>query len=575
MSKRIATYLFVLALLLIGAFAITATADDYLYIREGTVSDTPKILPRLDNSLGDLPFRDNPALLELTCPYELFFDGYYIGSSSKISTSGVMISNGSLIPPLPPAGAVLGTATSEGHYYSNSGGTDLGFALKLGSRSNLAFIFNYLYADTHGQADIANQLLFAVQIRLGFFGTQDDRFESNRYAPMLLFSTRPSDALSLGAGLGYAYITDDLSAEVRGNTISRRGVINGFVESEESLKLKYHRFSPVVGVSFTPSDRVRLDASLGADFSFGSVLKDSFIDDNGVYTEDLDSHDLLGWGIHGAVEPTVTLSESLALPIVVSGSYERFRWEVDGLGYGFIFPGEYWGVFQGGGPIDYENDSRNWDVSAGVGLRLGTAGMTLTVMPIYTHCEFDNDFTQVNDAALFPPGLTLTILTQDDREVRDVASLDVTLKKAFSDSLSAELGLRYDFGWARRDYDIFYSSAWESFFLISFLVSSLDGSNSATDTFQDLTLSTKLTYRPAERLSLSFSGLVKIPLDPADFHMPGTVAGISPNDTTFRFRTSGINREYEDSTWIYGGLLTLTYEFGCPVAVPPPALPRP
>lgn len=81
-------------LLLVAAFAAPAVAGDYVYLRNSTISDPPKILPRLDNSLSDMAFRDNPALLSLDCPYLFLFDGYYLGSYSKISTSDVMIGNG-------------------------------------------------------------------------------------------------------------------------------------------------------------------------------------------------------------------------------------------------------------------------------------------------------------------------------------------------------------------------------------------------------------------------------------------------------------------------------------------------
>jgi hypothetical protein len=232
-------------------------------------------------------------------------------------------------------------------------------------------------------------------------------------------------------------------------------------------------------------------------------------------------------------------------------------------------PDAYWGVYRGGGPIDYDNDSTNWDVQTGVKLRIAlsdTSGITIT--PMYAHAYFRNDFSQTNDVT--QPGAQgpgLSLFTQDDRVTKDIVSLSLTFEKEFSQKFSAEVGTRYDYGWAARDYDIYYTSGYD------LAGGYLSASNSGKDQYQDLSFWLKTTFRPTDRLAISLSSMVKIPLDPVDYHMPGTAINTDP--AAYRFYTSGIDREYEDSTWIYGGLLTVTYEFGCPVAVPPAPAPAP
>ena len=90
------------------------------------------------------------------------------------------------------------------------------------------------------------------------------------------------------------------------------------------------------------------------------------------------------------------------------------------------------------------------------------------------------------------------------------------------------------------------------------------------DTYQDLTLTTGLTLTPAERVTIALGGMVKIPLDPLDYEMDGTVVVLPAPPPAGRLPRQGpFTRDYESSGWEYGGLLTITYEFGCPAPVPP------
>ncbi len=167
--------------------------------------------------------------------------------------------------------------------------------------------------------------------------------------------------------------------------------------------------------------------------------------------------------------------------------------------------------------------------------------------------------------------------TQRDKETKDILSLGVVFEKEFSSTLSADLGMCYDIGWGTRNIYTTLASVFETFPIPSpQLLIKNDGSGK----FQDLTLTTHLTVKPTDRLSLAFGGMVKIPLETLDYDTNGNAAGLEAFPLADRpgyFFGGPFFMGYESRGWDWGGLFSVTYEFGCPKPVPPvvPAPPAP
>ena len=135
-------------------------------------------------------------------------------------------------------------------------------------------------------------------------------------------------------------------------------------------------------------------------------------------------------------------------------------------------------------------------------------------------------------------------------------------KECFGPTFSADFGLRYDLGWAHREYDLYYDSPYE-------LNGPLVITTSGSDIYQNLTLSNHLSFAPTDRLSITLGGFITIPLDSLDYSLDGSSTGIPGGGSRDWILAGPMTRSYENTGWEWGGLLSLTYEFGCVVAVPP------
>ncbi len=550
-------YLLAFTALFVAVCAVVAPAQEVIYISDPTLTDTPKMLPRSDASLWNLDFRCNPALLRLDCPYEFIYDNYYFGGFHEKDTADRI----GVVPATTGGTYMLGSVDSE--YLLNVAGTDVGFAMKLNDRANLAFILNYRFGSVLGDGDFTNSHAFGGPV-VSMSGDFEQRLDSHTVAPSVLFDFRVSDALSIGASLKYAYTNERFDEDIEATSITEDVLI------DRELCLSYHYISPKVGISFVPSDRFVLNASVAAGFYFGGVNKDASLfssSDPGFtppYTEDLHSTDVRGWDIAAKVRPEFKVSDALSIPLVVDFWYKDFRWEVDGTSAGYFPAFNYSGIFQGPGTIEYENDTTTWDIMAGAGVKYNAGWATLSGMLAYTHWVFDNNYDQEN-VVLPVLASGLTLFSQDDTETRDIMSVALTLEKAFTDKFSADFGIRYDLGWACRQYDLFYDSPYEQG--TPPLVITTEG----RDVYQDLTLSNHLTFAPTERLKIVLGGFVTIPLDALDYDLKGSLSGLS--DRRPWYAAGPVVRDYENTGWDWGGMLSLTYEFGCPVVVPPAAPP--
>ncbi|MBN1881718.1 MAG: hypothetical protein JW885_06045 [Deltaproteobacteria bacterium] len=543
-----------LAVLVCGG---VAAGQDYLYIRNSTVSDTPKIIENFDGAPGEIVFLENPALLRLDSSFRFLSDVSYRGSYSDVSTRDIMYSNGHLYP----VGTVIGSSDLDSRYVTNTWGTDIGFALKINSNMNLAFVFEYLSGETRGDTDIYTDTLESPILSHYFWGSGENGHRSNRYASTLLLSWEAADALSLGVGVTHNLYDDTRKNSINGlcKRVSPLPIFNLTynIESEEILSLDYHGVSPFLGVSYAPSECFRLETSLGLDMYTGSVSKEAEISAFGNdYSEDVDSGDLDGWGMRGDIKLTAGLNERVSIPVRFSVSYNELEWNTNGAGYGNMFNGGYWYFIRGRGPIEYENDFEAWDMSAGVGIKYTTDGLALSFVPMYTHRVFTNDYNVHNRVTGGSNPAGDYLFTQSDREEVDVLSLDVRVEKRFSEECTGELGLRYDWGWVKRDYDVYLTNPLE------FVPGNyLDATSSGKDQYHDLTLSTELFVTPVQNLTITLSGMVTIPLEPLDYDLSGSVTGTDPTVTNTFYNTNGIARDYKDSSWVYGGMLEVIYEF--------------
>jgi len=138
----------------------------------------------------------------------------------------------------------------------------------------------------------------------------------------------------------------------------------------------------------------------------------------------------------------------------------------------------------------------------------------------------------------------------------------VTLQKEFSEAFWAAFGMRYDLGWGVMDLDRSMTSGFTFPAPVPTLVTSFDD----RDFFHNLTLAADMAYSPIDRLTLSMGGMVRIPLNGLEYELDGTGSGtynvlpvFGPNGR-FQFNGPG-SFGYDTTTWEYGGMLELTYEF--------------
>lgn len=579
MTKR--TSLLVLSVLIIVASCVPALADEVISITERGLVDTPAMLPRYTDTPWEIDFRDNPALLSLDSPYRLILDRYYTGGNRHLS----MDSNGRTggfnfggVVVLSPGNTVV---RREMDYYAHGLSGDAGFALKLAEGTNLAGLFTYRWDHLSGSGEFANEsqaeislLGIVFPLRSSFAGTTEERLDAHTFGASLLLSREVGKDLTLGAGLKYTYRTETSELDESGFGNLFFGIdIPENADVSKDLTLRTHEIAPVIGVRYQPTEAISLDGSLEVGFAFGSVNKDSSLFDDQLpppsYSEDLDSNNLFGWRIGGSLRPELSLTDSLSVPIVLSASYRDITWSVDGASTGLFAPRIYLDVFYGQGTIEYESNVTEWDLTAGAGLKYRTDRGAVSGLVSYIHTSLRDAYDQENFDTLF--GIGLTALGTRDTEARDVLSLALTFEREFSENITADVGLRYDVGWAQRDYRLTYSSLYESPGTPAELIIDTDG----RDTYQDLTLTASLTMRPVDRLDLSFGGMVRAPLDPLDYELEGDATGLEngyPSLAGFQTFYSGpFTRDSDTTGWDWGGWLYLTYEFGAAPAVPPRA----
>ncbi len=569
MNVRKASFLVAVSVLLVTAFAFTAAAQDVIYISEPTLADTPTILPRMDAPLWNMDYRHNPALLKLDCPYQFIDDAYYLGSGWSISSES--FNQGFDFQGLTPAYL---TKHVEDKYLTTVLGTDAGFALKLNDRSSLALIFNYRYGNIKGDGNF-----FLINKETVLTGREDgsisQKLETHDFTLSALYSLKMSDALTVGAGLKYSYRDESWDDDLFAQGVDPSAAVHSFVtDLNRDLGLRYSVVSPVLGVSLKSSDRFNMDAWLSAGFYFGDVQKNSNLYENSSgptppYSEDLDSGDVTGWDISASVRPELAVTDALSIPFVLDFSYRDIKWSVGGASFGRFAPFDYDLVFYGPGHIGYENEETTWHVKAGAGVTYDAGWATLSGLLSYTRWEFLNAYDQENNITGLGPVAALSVFAQRDTESRDIAALDLSLKKEFSKTLSADFSAIYLVGWAHRRYQMTYKNPFD---IGGVQPNGLKVVADGWDAYQDLILSATMDLKPTDRLSLSLMGTVAIPINDLDYTLHGLGTGVNAGPTLRDVMINGpVVREYETSGWEWGALLSLSYEFGCPAPLPPVA----
>ncbi len=570
MNKRRTFSLSVVVIFLTATFAFTAAAQDVIYISEPDLAETPKILPRMDAPLWNMDYRHNPALLTLDRPYELIDDAYYLGSGWSVSSES--FNEGFTFDGLKPGYL---TKHVEDKYLTTVLGTDAGFALKLNDRSSLALIFNYRYGNLTGDGNffVINETPAGIPFTARLDGSISQKLETHDFTLSALYSLKMSDALTLGAGLKYAYRDESWDNDLFGTGNDPTANPSFITDLNQDLELRYSIVSAILGVSLKSSDRFTMDAWLSAGFYFGDVQKNSNMVETASlvsrapYSEDLDSGDITGWEVNTSIRPGIVVSNTLSIPFVLDFSYRDFKWSVGGASFGYFAPLDYDLIFHGPGLIGYENEETTWHVKAGAGVTYDAGWATLSGLLSYTRWEFLNAYDQENNVTgATTPGLTA--FAQRDSESRDIAAIDLSLKKKFSEMLSADFSACYLVGWAHRRYQMSYKSPWESIPPPDELRVVADG----WDAYQDLILSATVNLNPTDRLSLSLMGTVAIPVNDLDYTLNGLGTGLDRDRETFKrdvLIDGPVVREYESSGWEWGALFSLTYEFGSPAPVPP------
>ena len=544
-------------------------------IDEPNLNSVPRLLLKVDASIWDSDFRENPALLDPKSEFEFFYDVYYLGGLTRVSTDiySRLFSNA--------LGGGVMTGSLDENYVSNNVGTDAGFTIKLNDISSLAAIFSYRYGIIKGDGDYWQYWEGGVNTS-EMTGTSRSDDNNSTYGLSLLYNANINDYISVGAGFKYAFMYDNSEYEMTalGDHVQDMGIAGIVVFPEnvntvDELTFNYHLFSPTLGVSIKPNDSLIINSAITGNIYTGNVEKSATLFDDymsnrfpralssNVYTENLDGGKIKGYEISANLEPEFKINDTVSIPALVKYSQGDIQWNVDGNGTGYFAPLSYSGIFHGPGTIDYEGKQREWEIVSGAGVKLNINDFDIRGSAYYTHNDYYSAYYSeniVNPTILVGNQIGgLTSYTTRTSEEKDIVSLTLGVGKEIHPQLIADFSLRYDLGWGEMNYYEAYHSPYAHGNPGTIVYVNTDGA----DSYQDLTLSSSFTYTPINRLSLLFGGTVKLPLDPLNYNMTGTGTGgreTSGNGQP-RFYEGGATRGSNSRSWDYGGTLKIKFEF--------------
>ena len=538
-------------------------------IDEPNLNSVPSLLLKVDASIWDSEFRDNPALLEPKSEYEFFFDVYYLGGLTRVSTD---IYN-RIFSAVIGEGYVTGTLNEN--YVANTVATEVGFAAKLNNISSIAAIFNYKYGNTKKDGDYWTYWEGGGNNTSEMNGFSRGNVDYSSYELSLLYSANISNYFSIGLGFKSAYMYENSKyiMTASGNSNLAGTIHPENVTTENELIFKYHRFSPSFGVSVKPNDSLIINSAVTGNIYTGTVKKKTVLSDDyatlrfpgalpsDVYRDDLDSEGIEGYEISANLEPEIKINDMVSIPVLIKYSQGDIQWNVDGNGAGYFTPFSYSGIYHGPGTIDYEGKQKQWEILSGAGVKLNVNDFDIRGSAYYTHNDYYSAYYSENmvNPTIFNGNQIggLTSYTTRTSEERNIMSLTLGVGKEINPQLIADFSMRYDLGWGRMNYYEYYNSPYAHGDPDTFV------EVNDRDLYQDLTLSSSFTIVPANRLSLLFGGMVKLPLDPLNYNMTGTSSGGINMTAPFqpRFYDGGASRGSNSRSWNYGGTLKIKYEF--------------
>ncbi|MBN1883397.1 MAG: hypothetical protein JW885_14615 [Deltaproteobacteria bacterium] len=544
-----------LALMLLFLMIIPAIAlgGDYVRFDDQTITGSPKMIFRADRA--DLTA--NPALLGEGSTSGFIFDTYYLGSTTKVSSDYLNLLDDGLF---------IGHTTgySDGRYISNGFGTDLGYVMKLGDASTLGFIFNYDFSYMEGNENFFD---YWDDGRGGFgrfYGATERKVKENAFSLAMLYNLAISDAFSFGTGVEYRYTHEKISDDMAGNSANSSTPENATYIDKNTV-FDIHLMRPVVGISAQPADAFALNASTSVGFYWGRIDRRAIysvdrvpVPGGGPNSEALESRDYFGWDIEAALNPTIIVSDTLSFPISLEFYYGSFDYGIDGVTEGYFRNQAYRGVARGPGSIDYDVEEDLWHIMAGLGVVYKMDSYTFDATLSYTYADWDYSYEQVNvvsGAVVFFNGVTS--FSQDDSLMVNMLSLDLGMTAEFTENLSTSFGVRYDMGWANKE----YANAYDSPFISGAAPDPQFIDAEDTDLFQNLTLDLAVLYKPVNGLTLSLSGMVTMPLDDVEYDMDGSAYGNTVGPRLGYALIDPTTRNLSLETWDYGCMFNLMYEF--------------
>ncbi len=159
--------------------------------------------------------------MSLDCPYEFIGDVYYLGGYRHISSDAVGRLRSFSDPP------AFSRRASESDYYAHGLGADVGFALKLNDRANLAAIFGYRWNRVSGEGDFADNIQRFGVTDYGFFnGSTEENFNGHTFSGSLLVSSAFTDKVTFGAGLKFGYTRDRYESNMVGFGVSNGALVD-------------------------------------------------------------------------------------------------------------------------------------------------------------------------------------------------------------------------------------------------------------------------------------------------------------------------------------------------------------